>query len=81
MIYSMNFETERMRGVQAPAATEDQELKADRGYILAVAGLKADATRIARELEERYRRTGEVDSRDACLTMGSDIVAGDEPPI
>jgi serine/threonine protein kinase/tetratricopeptide (TPR) repeat protein len=44
---------------RAPRGSEDQELKADRGFILARAGEIAEARKIARELEERHRRTGE----------------------
>ncbi len=44
---------------RAPLGSEDQELKADLGYSLAVAGRRAAAADIQRELIERYRRTGE----------------------
>jgi eukaryotic-like serine/threonine-protein kinase len=44
---------------KAPSGSEDQELKADRGLILALSGQRQQAVAIARELEERHRLTGE----------------------
>jgi TolB-like protein/Tfp pilus assembly protein PilF len=44
---------------RAPQGAEDQELKADRGFVLALSGRKNEARQIARELEERHRLTGE----------------------
>ena len=44
---------------RAPRAGEDQELKADRGLILALSGRRQEAVAIVRELEERHRHTRE----------------------
>jgi tetratricopeptide (TPR) repeat protein len=43
----------------APLGSEDQELKADLGYLLAVSGRRTEALRIVRQLEERFDKTGE----------------------
>lgn len=44
----------------ANPGSEDQELKADRAYVLALAGRRTEAQQIVRELETRQERTGEA---------------------
>jgi TolB-like protein/Tfp pilus assembly protein PilF len=44
---------------RTPLGAEDQELKADLGYVLAVSGRRAEALRIVRALTDRYDATGE----------------------
>ena len=44
---------------RAPLGTEDQELKADVGYVLAVSGRRIEAQQILRALTARYESTGE----------------------
>ena len=42
-----------------PVAAEDQELKADVSYVLALSGRRAEALATVRQLTDRYQRTGE----------------------
>ena len=44
---------------KTPLGAEDQELKADMGYVLAAGGRAAEGLEIAADLVERHRRTGE----------------------
>lgn len=44
---------------KSPLGAEDQELKADLGYVLAVSGRKTEARTIARALEDRFQHAGE----------------------
>lgn len=43
----------------APHRTQEQEIEADTGYVLALAGRRGDALAIAKTLETRYERTRE----------------------
>jgi serine/threonine protein kinase/tetratricopeptide (TPR) repeat protein len=59
-LYERALDAAQQAAKALPRGSEDQELQADLGYVLAVAGRRAEALAIAKRLESRYRDAGET---------------------